>query len=130
MVETLERRTLLAFGLTTTSSSYTIDTGANLVFSIARTAPTGGSRGDLTSMKYNGTELEASFAATSRYSHYESGLGSSTVVSADSGPNWIKITCDDTAGTGVIQYYIAKSGDNNIYMATYSPGPNSPSPGE
>ena len=32
-VEILEPRTLLAFGLTTTSSTYTVDTGASLVFS-------------------------------------------------------------------------------------------------
>lgn len=131
-IQRLEDRTLMAFGLTTSTNSYTVDTGANLVFAINRTTALGGSRGDLQSMKYNGTELEASFSATSRYSHYESGLGSGTVVTATTDPagNWIKITCDDTAGTGVIQYYIARKGFNNIYMATYSAGPDSPSPGE
>ncbi len=129
--EKLEPRHLLAFGLTTTSSSYTVDTGANLVFSVARTAGNG-SVGDLTSTKYNGTELEAPFSATSRHSHYESGLSSSTIVTATVDPqgNWIKITCDDTSGVGVIQYYVARKGFNNIYMATYAPGPSSPSPGE
>jgi rhamnogalacturonan endolyase len=130
--ERLESRHLLAFGLTTSTNSYTVDTGANVVFAINRTTALGGSVGDLQSMKYNGTELEAPFSATSRYSHYESGLSSSTVVSATVDPqgNWIKITCDDTSGTGVIQYYIARKGFNNIYMATYAAGPNSPSPGE
>jgi rhamnogalacturonan endolyase len=129
--EALESRTLLAFGLTMTSSLYTIDTGAGLVFSVQYTASQG-SVGDLTSAKLNGTELEAPFATSSRYSHYESGLGSGTVVTPTTDPNgqWILITCDDSAGTGVIQYYLGRKGFNNIYMATYAPGPNSPSPGE
>ncbi|HEY2881931.1 MAG TPA: rhamnogalacturonan lyase B N-terminal domain-containing protein, partial [Pirellulales bacterium] len=133
-VESLEPRHLLAFGLTTNTNSYIVDTGANVVFAINRTKSLGGSVGDLQSMKYNGTELEASFSATSRYSHYESGLSSATIVTATVDPqgNWIKIACDDTAtgGTGVIQYYVARKGFNNIYMATYAPGPSSPSPGE
>jgi rhamnogalacturonan endolyase len=131
LIEALEDRHLLAFGLTTTSSSYTVNTGAQLVFSIARTAGSG-SIGDLTSMQYNGTQLEAPFSATSRYSHYESGLSSSAVVSATVAPNnqWILITCDDLSGVGVTQYYLARKGYNNIYMAFYSPGPGSPSPGE
>jgi rhamnogalacturonan endolyase len=130
--EFLEHRTLFAFGLTTTSGSYTVDTGAGLVFSVSRTAGAG-SIGDLTSTKLNGTELEAPFSATSRYSHYESGLGGNTVVSATVDPSgqWILITCDDSADTlGVTQYYAARKGYNDIYMATYAPGPNSPSPGE
>ena len=123
--ERLEQRLALAFGLTTTSSTYTVDTGANLVFTVARTKPSGGAVGDLMSMKYNGTDLEAPFSATSRYSHYESGLSSNTVVTATVDPqgNWIMIACDDTgpSGVGVIQYYIARKGFNNIYLATYAP---------
>jgi rhamnogalacturonan endolyase len=130
--EPLESRWLFSFGLTPTANSYIVDVGANLVFAVNRTTALGGSIGDLTSMKYNGTELEAPFSATSRYSHYESGLSSSTIVTATVDPagNWIMITCDDTAGTGVIQYYIAHKGDNDIYMATYTAGPDAPSPGE
>jgi rhamnogalacturonan endolyase len=132
-VEALEDRRLLSFGLTTTSSSYTVDVGAQLVFSVARVAGSG-SVGDLTSMLYSGTQLEAPFSATSRYSHYESGLSSATVVTATVDPNnqWILISCNDTGstGVGVIQYYLARNGYNNIYMATYAPGPGSPSPGE
>jgi rhamnogalacturonan endolyase len=130
-VESLEERSLMAFGLTTTTTLYTVDTGAGLVFSVQRTNPSG-SVGDLTSAKLNGTELEAPFSTNSRYSHYESGLNSTTTVTATVDPNgqWILITCDDTTGTGVIQYYLGRKGFNNIYMATYSAGPNSPSPGE
>ncbi len=131
--EALEKRLLFAFGLTTTSSSYTIDTGAQLVFSISRTVGSG-SVGDLTSMLYNGTQLEAPFSDTDRYSHYESGLSSGAVVTATVDPKnqWILITCNDTgaSGVGIIQYYLARNGYNNIYMATYSAGPNAPSPGE
>ncbi len=124
-IESLEDRTLMAFGLTTSTNSYTVDTGANLVFSVARTTANSAAVGDLTSTKYNGTELEAPFSATSRYSHYESGLSSTTVVTATTDPagNWIMITCNDTAGTGVIQYYIARKGFNNIYMGTYTAVP-------
>ncbi len=130
--ELLEARWLFSFGLTPTTNSYTVDVGANLVFAINRTTALGGSVGDLTSMKYNGTELEAPFSATSRYSHYESGLSGSTVVTAteNAAQTAIIIACDDTAGTGVIQYYIAHKGDNDIYMATYTAGPDAPSPGE
>jgi rhamnogalacturonan endolyase len=124
LFEPLEKRLALAFGLTTTTSSYTVDTGSQVVFSVSRT------NGDLTSMKFNGTELEAPFSVANRYSHYESGLSSSTNVSAAIDPqgNWIKITCDDTSGVGVIQYYMARKGFNNIYMATYAA--SLPSPGE
>jgi rhamnogalacturonan endolyase len=132
--EGLEGRRLMAFGLSSTASSYTVDTGANLIFSINRTTALGGSVGDLQSMKFNGIELGASFSDTNRYSHYESGLKNGAVVTAITDPsgNWIEIVCDDTGagGVGVIQYYIARKGFNNIYMATYAPGPDSPSPGE
>ncbi len=133
VIESLEERRLLTFGLTTTSSSYTVNTGANLVFSVARTAGSG-AVGDLTSTLYNNTQLEAPFSATSRYSHYESGLSSGATVTATVDPNnqWILITCNDTetGGVGVIEYFLARNGYNNIYMAFYSAGPSAPSPGE
>ena len=58
-VDQLEKRQLLAFGLTTSTNLYTVDTGANLVFSISRTTASSAARGDMTSIKFNGTELEA-----------------------------------------------------------------------
>ena len=85
-------------------------------------------------MQYGGTELEAPFSSTNRYSHYESGLSSNTVITTtvDPSDNWIEIACNDTGtgGVGIIQYYIAYKGLDNIYMATYAPGPSAPSPGE
>jgi rhamnogalacturonan endolyase len=120
--EALEERTLFSFGVTTTSTSYVVDTGAQVVFTISRT------NADLTSIKYNGNELTAPFSVTSRYSHYESGLSSTaTTVTATTGTGWIKITATDSS-LGVTQYYIARSGFNNIYMATYAA--SLPSPGE
>jgi rhamnogalacturonan endolyase len=131
-IESLEERTLMAFGLTTTSGSYVVDTGAQVVFTVLRkgTSSTVHS-GDLTSFKYNGVEFAAPFAAPGpqRYSHFESGLSNNAVVTATVDPagNWIKITADDTTATvgagatGVIQYYMAKKNDNAIYMAIYAP---------
>jgi rhamnogalacturonan endolyase len=131
-LDALEPRTLLAFGLNTTSTSYNVDTGAGVTFSVLR----GGSLsntvhlGDLTSFKLNGVEFSAPYSTTSRYAHFESGLSSLTNMTADVDPagNWIKITCDDTTATtgstgvtGVIQYYIARKNDPVIYMATYAP---------
>src|SRR4051812_26693943 len=75
-VEGLEDRMLLTFGLTSTSSAYVVDTGAQLTFTVSR------SNGDLTSIKSKGTELTAPYSQTNRYSHYESGLSSSSTVTA------------------------------------------------
>src|SRR5690349_20978066 len=90
VLETLERRRMLAFGLTTTSSTYTVDTGAGVVFSVLRqgTSSTIHS-GDLTSFKYNGVEYAAPFAAPGpqRYSHVESGMSNTAVISATVDPN-------------------------------------------
>src|SRR5262245_17357764 len=102
--ERLEQRLALAFGLTTTSTTYTVDTGANVVFSVLRqgTSSTVHS-GDMTSFKYNGVEFAAPFASPGpqRYSHFESGLSNNAVVTATVDPagNWIKIACDDTVAT-------------------------------
>jgi rhamnogalacturonan endolyase len=136
IVDRLESRTLFAFGLTTTSTLYTVDTGAGLVFSILRggTVTSTLHMGDMETATYNGTSMLAPYSYESRYSHYEEGLSSVAVVSATVDPNnqWILITCDDTAtgGSGVIQYYLARNGYDNIYMASYAAGPAAPSPGE
>ena len=78
---------MLAFGITigttpTGQSTYVIDNGADLKFAVIR----GGSLsstihlGDLSSVQYKGQELLAPYSATSRYSHYEQGLGSTTTI--------------------------------------------------
>jgi rhamnogalacturonan endolyase len=140
-VDPLEGRRLLAFGLTTTSTLYTVDTGAGVTFSVLRGGATSSTIhiGDLTSFKRNGVEFSAPYSSTSRYSHFESGLsnpdntvsppfiGTQISATVDPAGNWIKITCDDTTATvgtgatGVIHYYMARKNDPVIYMATYAP---------
>jgi rhamnogalacturonan endolyase len=137
IAEPLEGRILLAFGLTTTSTSYVVDTGADVKFTILRAGATSSTihLGDLTSVTYKGAEMLAPYSATSRYSHYEQGLSSITAISAatDSAGNWIKITCDDSntagGGSGIIHYYLAKKGEDNLYMASLPSDVNA-SPGE
>src|SRR3954469_22012548 len=86
--EPLERRTLLAFGLTTTATTYVVDTGADVKFTVLRAGATTSTihLGDLTSVTYKGAETLAPYATTSRYSHYEQGLSNTTVVTAATDP--------------------------------------------
>ena len=95
-IETLESRRLLAFGVTTGStptgqSTYVIDNGADLKFSVIRGGTLSNTihLGDISSIQYKNREMLATYAVTSRYSHYEQGLGSSSVIS---------YTVDATAG--------------------------------
>ncbi len=101
-----------AFGVVNSGGFYTVDVGAHLVFKIRQTD------GSMTSCKYNGVELNDQ----SKFSQIASGLGSATVTATTSG-SVITIKCV-TTGTGVVptpltHYYIARSGFDNIYMATY-----------
>jgi rhamnogalacturonan endolyase len=125
--EFLETRNMLAFGVTTGAtptgqSTYVIDNGADLKFAVIR----GGSLsstihlGDVSSIQYKGAELLAPYSSTSRYSHYEQGLGSTTGITytVDPSNSWILVVCDDSSN-GVIQYYAVRNGDNNIYMSSY-----------
>jgi rhamnogalacturonan endolyase len=111
------------FGLSEQKGAYVVDTGAGLIFAISR------GNGDLISMKYKGRECEAQMSEGKRYSHYASGLsgGSKITAEKDPGDNWIKISIDDEK-IGVTQYYIARRGESNIYMATYAE--KLPPPGE
>ena len=104
-------------------NSFIVDTGAGLVFVVSR------QNGDLISMRYKGRECEAPFEKTQRYSHYASGLSSSSKITAQKDPKglWIKITIEDSK-IGVTHYYIARKGESSIYMATYAE--KSPPPGE
>jgi rhamnogalacturonan endolyase len=99
------------FGVTSGGGYYTVDTGAGLTFKVSQ------SNGDLTSMQYNGREL-----LSSRASHVESGLGSGTSVTATTSGSSIIITEHATTfyGSGTVYHYlVVRSGENNIYMATY-----------
>ncbi|KAG9099292.1 hypothetical protein FS749_001609 [Ceratobasidium sp. UAMH 11750] len=95
-----------AFGVTSGSGYLSVDTGAALVFRVST------SNGDITSLKYNGVEYQDS----SKFTQISSGLGSATVTSKVSG-SYATITI--TTST-LIQYYVAVSGQNAIYIGTYT----------
>src|SRR5258706_8033085 len=59
-----------AFGLVTNNGDYTIDTGAGLVFKVLRVPASGAGTGDISSLVYNGVELQA----PSTGSHIASGF--------------------------------------------------------
>ncbi|EKD21520.1 rhamnogalacturonan lyase [Drepanopeziza brunnea f. sp. 'multigermtubi' MB_m1] len=97
-----------AWGYTDNGSAYVIDTGTALVFAVSK------SNGDITSMKYNGVEYNG---YGGKNSHVQSGLGASTVTIQQytTPANIIKVTV--VYGT-LIQTYIARYGNANIYMLT------------
>ena len=103
-----------AFGLTTSASYYTVDTGGGLVFKVDR------ANGGIPSIVWNGTELND----TAKPSGIASGLGSTgtSVTATTSGSNIIvTVATDGTNGvvTGLTHYYVVQSGVNTIYMATH-----------
>jgi rhamnogalacturonan endolyase len=127
LLEHLETRALPSFGITTSGSTYVVDTGANVVFRVAR------SNGDITSITYHGRELTAPNSLTHRYSHYESGLSSTTTsvtTRVDLAAGTALVAAADSGSLGVTQYYVAHQGDDVIYMATYAGGASPPAPGE
>jgi rhamnogalacturonan endolyase len=102
-----------AFGLTNSGGYFTVSTGAGLVFKIKQ------SGGDLTSLNYNGVELQAS---GTNGSHVESGLGSTAKVTASQSGNHIVVTesVANWYGSGtLVHYFVAVNGQNTVYMATY-----------
>jgi rhamnogalacturonan endolyase len=101
-----------AFGYTSSGGYFTVSTGAGLTFKINQ------SDGDMTSLNYNGVEMQDQ----SSFSQVESGLGSGASVTAAQTGNYIVITesVTDWYGSGTLYHYlVAVSGQNNIYMATY-----------
>ncbi|KAJ4364486.1 hypothetical protein N0V83_009080 [Neocucurbitaria cava] len=103
-----------AFGFTSTSKGFSVDTDGGLVFEINK------SNGDLNSLKYNGVEYQG----TGKASAINSGLGTSTVT-AETVNGYVKITAK-SSGLPVTHYYVAKKGDATIYMATNNQGPVDP----
>ncbi|MFG3718595.1 rhamnogalacturonan lyase B N-terminal domain-containing protein [Streptomyces massasporeus] len=93
------------FGWSDDGAHYVVDTGAQLVFKVAK------STGDLTSLVYRGTEYQGYGGMNS---HIESGLGASTVSVKQSGTT---ILISVTHGT-LKHYYAARSGENNVYLWT------------
>lgn len=96
-----------AFGVTSSNGIYTVDTGGGLVYQV-------NSGGDIPSIKLNGNELNL----TNSSSGVNSGFGATSVtVGPVVGGDRIKITC---VNGDSIHYYLVKSGQNIIYMATYA----------
>ncbi|KZV63997.1 polysaccharide lyase family 4 protein [Peniophora sp. CONT] len=102
---------LAAFGVTTPSSGrLQVDSGSGLVVQI-NTA-----NGDVVSILYNGAQLQDS----SKFTQIASGFGSATVSSSVSNNIAVISVSSSAIGGNIIQYYIVRSGVNNLYMATYA----------
>ncbi|KAF9483429.1 polysaccharide lyase family 4 protein [Pholiota conissans] len=95
-----------AFGVTTSGSNMVVDSGAGLVTTI-NTA-----NGDITSLLFNGKQLQDS----SKFTQLSSGLGSASVSSSVA--NSIAIVTIRTST--ITHYYIVKSGVNTLYIGTYA----------
>ncbi|KAJ2932634.1 hypothetical protein H1R20_g1986, partial [Candolleomyces eurysporus] len=96
-----------AFGVTRSGSNYVVDSGGGLVTTI------NGNNGDITSLNYNGKELQD----RSKFTHLSSGLGSATVSSNIVNGAIAVITIRTST---ITQYYIVRSGINTIYIGTYA----------
>ncbi|KAI0756084.1 polysaccharide lyase family 4 protein [Daedaleopsis nitida] len=98
-----------AFGLTTSGSSWTVDTDGGLVFTV------NSANADITSLKFNGVEAQDQ----TKHSQISSGLGSATCTNARTGNsnNYIVITCKTSTLT---QYYVAQYKTPAVHMATYT----------
>lgn len=93
------------FGWSDDGTHYVVNTGADLVFKVAK------SNGDLTSLVYRGTEYQG---YNGQNSQVESGLGTSSVSIRQ-----ISGTILVTVVYGTLRhYYAARSGENNVYMWT------------
>ncbi|KAF6757528.1 Rhamnogalacturonase B, N-terminal-domain-containing protein [Ephemerocybe angulata] len=96
-----------AFGVTRSGSNYLVDSGAGLVTTI------NGNNGDITSLNYNGKELQD----RTKFTHLSSGLGTATVSSNIVSGNTAVISIKTST---ITQYYIVRSGTNTIYIGTYA----------
>lgn len=109
-----------SFGLTEDPTYFTIDTGAGLVFKIRRVdASSTTSPGDIASLVYKGVQYQD----PARGSQVNSGFDwlyndtSAVTVNAETvGADVVKVTV--SAGS-LTHYYVARRGDNRIYMGTY-----------
>ncbi len=110
-----------AFGLTTATDFYTVDTEAGLVFKVRRTnnGSSTQSAGDLMSLVFNGVEyqnLSRGSQINSGFDFLYTGISAVTVTGAMVNVDYIKITV--TAGD-LTHYYLARRGYPLIYMATH-----------
>ncbi|MEV6343143.1 rhamnogalacturonan lyase B N-terminal domain-containing protein [Actinoplanes sp. NPDC051851] len=87
-------------------TNYVVTTGANLVFKVSHV------NGDLVSLVYRGVEYQG---YNGKNSQVETGLGDSTVTISSTTTT---VTITVVHGT-LTHYYVARAGENNIYMWTY-----------
>lgn len=109
-----------AFGLTTATGSYTVDTGAGLVFQVLRAKTSKAGIGDIASLVYNGVELQGQTKGShiaSGFSGLYTGVSAVSVDAAQVDTDTIKITVQTG---GLVHYYLARRNHADIYMATYS----------
>lgn len=93
------------FGVTESSSSLTVDTGAGLVFVVKKAG------GDITSIKFKGgPELQAQ----DKFSQISSGLGATVSYSVSGTVAKITLTTST-----LVHYLLVRQNDNAIYMGTY-----------
>lgn len=110
-----------AFGLTTATDYYQVDTGAGLVFKVRRTdnGSNTQSAGDIMSLVWNGIEYQNQTRGsqiTSGFDYLYTGVSAVSVSASVINTNYIKVTVQ--AGN-LTHYYMARSGYPHIYMATY-----------
>jgi len=110
-----------AFGLTSSTDFYTVDTGAGLVFKVRRTdnGVSTQSAVDIASLVFNGVEYQNQSRGSQLNSGFDflySGVSAVSVSAAVVNTSFIRITVQ--AGN-VTHYYLARSGFPHIYMATY-----------
>ncbi|MDP9173520.1 MAG: polysaccharide lyase family protein [Planctomycetota bacterium] len=111
IIEQCENRLLFAFGFVGHSDgSFTIDTGGNTVFVVDK-------GGNMTSLLHNGKQIQTA----GKTGHFESGLPGTvkTTITENSAKGTILVTAASSSN-GLIQYYIAKKGDGNVYLDTYA----------
>ncbi|KAH8104842.1 polysaccharide lyase family 4 protein [Cristinia sonorae] len=95
-----------AFGVTTSGNSFVVDSGAGLVTTINN------ANGDITSLKFNGKELQDQ----TKFTQLSSGLGSATVTSSVN--NNIAVITIRTST--ITHYYIVRSGTNTLFIGTFA----------
>ena len=110
-----------AFGLTTATDYYQVDTGAGLVFKVRRTdnGSSTQSPGDIMSLVWNGVEYQNQSRGsqiTSGFDYLYTGISAVSVSAAVVNTDYIKITVQ--AGN-LTHYYMARNGYPHIYMGTY-----------
>ena len=110
-----------AFGLSTSTDFYTVDTGAGLVFKIRRNdyGSNTQSPGDIASLVWNGVEYQdqtRGSQVTSGFDYLYSGISAVSVSATTVGTDYVKVTVQ--AGN-LTHYYMARNGYPHIYMGTY-----------